>query len=144
MERTCPHCGKGIKQRNPSPTVDVVVHLPQKGVLLVRRANPPYGWALPGGFVDYGETVEQAAVREAREETGLNVELTGLLGVYSDPLRDPRQHTMSVVFTAGVKGTDRPKAGDDAADAVYFPVDALPGDIAFDHSCILDDYLNSL
>jgi 8-oxo-dGTP diphosphatase len=86
----CPHCGRGApRQRNPFPTVDVVVYDPARGVVLVERANPPHGWALPGGFVDLGESVPAAAVREAREETGLDVVLTGLVGVYSDPGRAP-------------------------------------------------------
>lgn len=122
--------------RNPVPTVDVVIERPD-GVVLIERKNPPYGWALPGGYVDYGETVEAAAVREAKEETGLDVRLRALLYVYSDPTRDPRQHTMSCVFVAEADGD--PVAGDDAGDARVFPLDGLPA-LAFDHERILDDY----
>ncbi len=125
------------EQRNPSPTVDVVIVLPGDRAVLVRRKNPPPGWALPGGFVDAGETVETAAVRESREETGLEVELTDLLYVYSDPRRDPRQHTMSVVFLGRASGD--PAAADDAADARAFAWDALPSPLAFDHAEILRD-----
>lgn len=124
--------------RNPYPTVDVIIELPG-GIVLVRRRNPPPGWALPGGFVDYGESVERAAVREAREETGLEVELTALLGVYSDPDRDPRFHTMSTVFVASARGT--PRGGDDAAEARVFDPENLPEPMAFDHAGIIADYL---
>jgi len=111
--RLCPHCGKAIKgYRNPFPTVDIIIEIAsgsydpvsrgkKKGIVLIKRKNPPYGWALPGGFVDYGESLESAAQREAREETSLKVELKYQLGAYSDPPRDPRQHTISVVFVAG-------------------------------------------
>ena len=144
-KKPCPHCGELIvAYRNPAPTVDVVCHVPSGeggpvGVVLVERRNPPHGWALPGGFVDYGETCECAAVREMREETGLDVELTGLLGVYSDPARDPRQHTMSVVYTGRASNLDELAAGDDAARARVFPLDGLP-ELAFDHAVILDDF----
>jgi len=123
--------------RNPVPTVDTIIEI-DGGVVLIRRRNPPPGWAIPGGFVDYGETVEAAAVREAREETGLDVRLTRLLGVYSDPDRDPRLHTISTVFVALASGT--PMAGDDAAEAAVFTEATLPPDIAFDHRKILEDY----
>ncbi len=136
----CPHCGRPVPvYRNPVPTVDVVVHEAGLGVVLVERRNPPHGWALPGGFVDYGETVERAAVREAAEETGLDVELTGLLGVYSDPDRDPRMHTMSTVFTARARDATALAAGDDAVQARFFSLDALPP-LAFDHARILEDF----
>ncbi|MFW5735292.1 MAG: NUDIX domain-containing protein [Oceanidesulfovibrio sp.] len=137
----CPHCGKstGIYE-NPTPTVDVVVYDPARGVVLVERNNFPPGWALPGGFVDTGERVETAAVREAREETGLDVVLTSVLGVYSDPQRDPRQHTMSVVFTAQAHDPSRLMAGDDAGRAQFFPVGEWPEPLAFDHAKILADF----
>ncbi|MCJ7501184.1 NUDIX hydrolase [bacterium] len=125
------------EHKNPFPTVDIIIEV-EGGIVLIERKNPPHGWAIPGGFVDYGETVEAAAVREAREETGLVVQLTGLLGVYSDPSRDPRSHTISTVFIASAAG--RPVADDDAANAGVFTEDTLPGDIAFDHREILEDY----
>ena len=128
------------EHRNPFPTVDIIIEV-EGGIVLIERKNPPHGWAIPGGFVDYGETVEAAAVREAKEETGLVVQLTGLLGVYSDPSRDPRSHTISTVFVASAIG--RPVADDDAADAGVFMEDTLPGDIAFDHREILRDYFST-
>lgn len=124
--------------RNPTPTVDVIIEL-EGGVVLIERSNPPHGWALPGGFVDEGECVERAAVREAREETQLEVELTDLLYVYSSPTRDPRQHTMSTVFIARAEGA--PVADDDAADVGVFPIEELPAPLCFDHAEILADYL---
>ena len=129
------------RPRNPFPTVDVVIFLPSRGVLLVRRKNLPFSWALPGGFIDYGESAEQAAVRETLEETGLKVQLTGLVGVYSDPARDPRFHTLSIVYAAGVGEGARPHPGDDAAEACFFPVHALPDDMAFDHRKIIADFV---
>jgi 8-oxo-dGTP diphosphatase len=121
----------------PLLTVDVVVLLADDRVVLVRRRNPPPGWAIPGGFVDVGEPVEAAAVREIREETGLAVTLTDLLGVYSDPRRDPRGHTASVVFLGRAAGT--PAGADDAAEARAFRWDELPAPVAFDHTRILAD-----
>jgi ADP-ribose pyrophosphatase YjhB (NUDIX family) len=133
--------GKTMTQyRNPVPTVDIIIEL-KDGIVLVKRRNPPPGWAIPGGFVDYGETVEAAAVREAREETGLDVTLVRLLGVYSDPRRDPRLHTISTVFVATASGT--PVADDDAADAGVFTEGTLPKEIAFDHRQILEDYFKN-
>ncbi len=123
--------------KTPLATVDVIVES-DEGIVLVRRGNPPLGWALPGGFVDRGESVAQAARREAKEETGLDVELTELLGVYSDPRRDPRGFTISTVFIARAAG--RPVGGDDAAEARVVALDALPPDIVFDHATIIDDY----
>ena len=124
--------------RNPKPTVDVIIETPE-GIVFIERANPPYGWALPGGFVDEGERVEDAARREAKEETGLEVRLESLLYVYSDPNRDPRQHTLTVVFIGRATGT--PIAGDDAKNAQVFPPDQLPEPLVFDHQEIVDDYL---
>src|SRR5262245_62444308 len=122
----------------PRSTVDGVIET-EGGIVLVRRKYPPLGWALPGGFVDGGETVAAAARREAKEETGLDVELTELLGVYSDPGRDPRGlFTISTTFIARAAG--RPVGGDDAAEARVFPLDGLPPDIAFDHPTIIADY----
>ena len=127
-------------RRQPRLTVDVIVEAGKDRLVLIRRKNPPPGWALPGGFVDAGETVEQAAVRETLEETSLRVELVRQFHVYSDPARDPRGHTVSVVFIGRAQG--EPRAADDAAEARTFPVDALPQELAFDHGRILADYLN--
>ena len=124
--------------RNPKPTVDVVIFSGDH-IVLIQRKNPPLGWALPGGFIDEGEPAEVAAIREVQEETGLSIKLDHLLGVYSDPARDPRHHTISVVYTA--RTTDEPIAGDDAAEARIFPVDQLPEIIAFDHRLIIEDAL---
>ncbi len=125
-----------MNPRNPYPTVDVVVRIDGK-IVLIERVNEPKGWALPGGFIDYGETVEHAAVREVKEETGLDVTLDGLLGVYSDPARDPRQHNMSVVYVGTAQG--EPKGGDDAARAELFSLVELPP-LVFDHAQIIADY----
>lgn len=136
----CSECGAQVQRfRNPVPTVDIIVGLPQKQIVLIERKNPPFGWALPGGFVDYGETLEQAARREAEEETGLTVQLLGLVGVYSAPQRDPRQHTLSVAFAAQASDPGVLRAGDDAARARCFALDALP-QLAFDHAWIVADY----
>jgi ADP-ribose pyrophosphatase YjhB (NUDIX family) len=121
--------------RNPFPTADVVVIQDGK-VLLIKRKNPPPGWALPGGFIDYGESAERAAARELAEETGLTATRLQLLGVYSEPHRDPRFHTLTVVYIGKVTGTV--KAGDDAAEAQWFAVDSLPREIAFDHREIIE------
>lgn len=138
QQLTCPSCGGTIETwRNPVPTVDIIIEL-DNGIVLIERANEPFGWALPGGFVDYGETLETAAVREAKEETGLDVEGLQPLGAYSDPERDPRQHTISYVFMARGRGTLQ--AGDDAAKARLFPLAELPSPLCFDHARILDDY----
>lgn len=134
----CPYCGKEVERyRNPFPTVDIVIET-EGGIVLIRRKNPPYGWALPGGFVDYGETLEMAAIREAKEETSLDIELISQIGAYSDPTRDPRYHTISVVFQARAKG--RARAADDAIEIDIFNRDNLPDDLAFDHDRILSDY----
>jgi ADP-ribose pyrophosphatase YjhB (NUDIX family) len=125
------------KYRNPFPTVDIIIQM-DRGIVLIKRKNYPYGWALPGGFVDYGESLEAAAVREAREETSLDVELVSQLGAYSAPDRDPRQHTISVVFLA--RGNGIPRASDDALDIAIFDHGSLPEHLAFDHQKILHDY----
>ena len=127
--------------RNPTPTVDIIIELidrPQRPIVLIERQNPPYGWALPGGFVDYGESVETAARREATEETNLQVELIEQFQVYSDPNRDPRQHTLSVVFLASAVG--EPQAQDDAKTVKLFELWELPSNLCFDHGQILRDY----
>jgi len=130
-----------MEEKVPRLTVDVVISDCEKVVLIQRKNDPFQGaWALPGGFVDYGETVEQAAVREVKEETGLEVELEGLLGVYSDPDRDPRGHTVSVVFFAKKK-KGKLKAGDDAADVMEGLLSKIDGlQLAFDHAIIIEDY----
>jgi 8-oxo-dGTP diphosphatase len=124
--------------RNPFPTVDVIVEL-EDGIVLIERRNPPPGWAIPGGFVDYGESFEDAARREALEETGLEVTLVDLLGVYSDPARDPRHHTVSAVYIGTASG--EPVGQDDAERALVCDPAAPPGPLAFDHARILDDYV---
>lgn len=135
----CPHCGKVVERyRNPFPTVDIIIRTEKGGVVLIKRKNPPFGWALPGGFVDYGESLESAALREAEEETCMKVDLICQLGAYSEPDRDPRHHTVSVVFVADAKG--EPRAADDAEDAGIFYRESLPIDLAFDHGKILKDY----
>ena len=147
----CPHCGGTVEKfRNPLPTVDVIIEIPKvegvsqgpeqepKRIVLINRKNPPFGWALPGGFVDYGESLETAAKREALEETSLRIELICQLGAYSDPERDPRQHTISVVFVA--RGSGRPEAADDADAVGVFSRDEIPQTLAFDHARILQDY----
>jgi len=127
-----------MKYKNPLPTVDVIIEIEGRGIVLIERRNPPHGWALPGGFVDYGETLEDAAVREAREETGLEVSLARQFHAYSDPARDPRHHTVSVVFVATARG--EPVAADDARAAGVFAEADLPAPLAFDHATILADY----
>ena len=140
VSKTCPHCGQEFEEwRNPIPTVDVIIEF-EKGVLLIKRKNPPYGWAIPGGFVDVGETVEDAAIREAREETSLDITLKRQFHTYSDPKRDPRHHTISTVFIAKATGT--PKAADDATEIDIFTSENLPESIAFDHKHILQDFFS--
>ena len=139
-EENCPHCGHRItRHRHPVPAVDIIIEYQDRGLVLIRRRRPPPGWALPGGFVEYGESLEAAAVREAREETGLEVELLGQLHTYSDPGRDPRQHVITTVFVA--RGRGAPQAADDAGDLRVFSPRSLPRDLAFDHARILADYL---
>ncbi len=124
-------------KKNPLPTVDIIIEI-DNGIVLIKRKNPPDGWALPGGFVDYGESLETAAIREAKEETGLDVRLIRQFHTYSDPSRDPRFHTISTVFIAKASGV--PSAGDDAENAKIFNKLNLPEKIAFDHRNILEDY----
>lgn len=130
--------------RNPFPTVDIIIRVetPDKnGIVLIKRKNPPYGWAIPGGFVDYGESLEHAAVREAEEETTLKVNLIRQFHSYSDPERDPRHHTIATVFIASATGV--PSGRDDAAEAAVFSENEIPEDMAFDHRKIIEDYFNN-
>ena len=130
------------KHRNPVPTVDIIIEIEKEngdqGIILIERKNPPHGWALPGGFVDYGESLEKAAIREAKEETSLDVELKAQFFTYSDPQRDPRQHTISTVYIAEAKG--KPKAQDDAKTVKIFTQKEISFPLVFDHNKILDDY----
>lgn len=130
------------KYKNPSPTVDIIIELDtedgRQGIVLIKRKNPPFGWALPGGFVDYGESLEQAAIREAKEETSLDIELQCQMHTYSDPKRDPRKHTISTVFIAQAKG--KPVARDDAQEIKVVGKDEMDIPLAFDHEKILADY----
>lgn len=140
---TCPACGAAVEKfRNPIPTVDILIDCTtpesRRGIVLIERRNQPFGWAIPGGFVDYGESAEAAAVREALEETSLQVRLLRQFHTYSRPGRDPRQHTLSVVFLATAHGT--PRAASDAAASGLFSAENLPRPLAFDHAEILDDY----
>ena len=130
-----------MSYKNPVPAVDLIIEIKGQGLVLIERRNPPPGWALPGGFVEVGESLEQAAIREAKEETCLDVELLGQFHTYSDPNRDPRMHCISTVFVARATGT--PKAEDDAKSVALYPKDRLPELMAFDHRKILNDYLNS-
>lgn len=139
----CPHCGRQIATyEHPCPTVDIIIEMAGGGIILIKRKNPPFGWALPGGFVDYGESLENAAIREAREETSLAITLVSQFHTYSDPERDPRRHTISTVYLAKAQG--EPLAADDAADIGIFSKDNLPQPLAFDHEKILRDYFNSI
>lgn len=125
------------RPKNPIPTVDIIIEL-NRGIVLIKRKNPPFGWALPGGFVDYGESLEDAAIREAKEETSLNVRLIRQFHTYSNPERDERFHTISTVYIAEAEG--EPIASDDAKEIDVFNKDAIPYPLAFDHAEILDDY----
>ena len=134
----CPWCGKEVEAyRNPVPTVDIIIEY-SGGIVLIARKNPPHGWALPGGFVEYGESLAQAALREAAEETSLALEDLKVFHVYSDPDRDPRMHTITTVFIA--KGSGTLLAQDDAERAGVFDPEDLPQPMAFDHGTILADY----
>ena len=139
----CPKCKNEIEvYQNPIPTVDIIIEIESKGIVLIKRKNRPYGWAIPGGFVDYGESLENAAVREAKEETNLDVKLIKQFHTYSDPIRDPRHHSISTVYIAKAKGI--PQAKDDAVESGIFTKSNLPEEIAFDHRSILKNYFKSL
>jgi len=127
------------RPRNPIPTVDVIIEY-EGGIVLIERRNPPLGWALPGGFIDYGESAEAAVVREAMEETSLRLEGLRQFHVYSDPTRDRRMHTITTVFTA--LGVGEARAADDARALKVFRGDEIPSEMAFDHRSILEDYLS--
>ena len=142
VSETCPRCGYIFtRYRNPLPTVDIIIEYRDQGLVLIERQKPPQGWALPGGFVEYGESLEEAAVREAREETGLEVKLLGQFHSYSAPHRDPRQHVITTVFVA--RGTGHLEAASDARSLAVFSPDKLPPNLAFDHNQILEDYLKA-
>jgi ADP-ribose pyrophosphatase YjhB (NUDIX family) len=126
-----------MPHEGPRATVDVIIEV-DGGIVLIRRRNPPLGWAIPGGFVDRGERAEDAARREMREETSLEVALVELLGVYSDPTRDPRGHTLSAVYVGRARGV--PRAADDALEAAVFREGSLPTPLMFDHARIVEDY----
>jgi len=129
------------KPITPLLAADILIELidhPQRPFVLIERKYPPYGWAVPGGFVDVGETLEHAAIREAKEETSLDVELTVLLGLYSNPQRDPRNHTVTAVYLAQAHGM--PMAADDAKNYGFFNFDNLPSQLAFDHAQVIADY----
>jgi ADP-ribose pyrophosphatase YjhB (NUDIX family) len=139
----CPKCQNQIEvYKNPIPTVDIIIEIESKGIVLIERKNPPYGWAIPGGFVDYGESLEEAAMREAKEETNLDVKLARQFHTYSDPKRDPRHHSISTVYIA--KGNGIPQAKDDAIEIGIFTESNLPNEIAFDHRSILNDYFKPI
>ncbi|NOQ13630.1 MAG: NUDIX domain-containing protein [Methyloprofundus sp.] len=130
------------KPITPLLAADAIIELtdlPGRPIVLIERANPPFGWAIPGGFVDVGEIIEQAAVREAREEVSLEVQLIALLGIYSDPARDTRGHTVTAVYITEAAGS--PIAADDAKNCQVFNIDELPEPLAFDHAQVLNDYI---
>ncbi len=142
QEIICPKCGTPVdKYITPSPTADVIIYDKEKGIVLIERGAEPFGFALPGGFVEYGESVEDTAIREMKEETNLDIKLIGLLGVYSKPERDPRKHTISTTYVATPKNPEELKAGDDARKAYWYKLDELPSPLCFDHAKMIDDFL---
>jgi ADP-ribose pyrophosphatase YjhB (NUDIX family) len=139
IKKKCPNCGaETVCYRNPIPTVDIIIEMNSDSILLIQRKNDPIGWALPGGFVDYGESLENAAIREAKEETNLDITSINQFHTYSKPDRDPRHHTISTVFIA--KASGKPKACDDAKEIGLFTEKDLPQALMFDHEQILSDY----
>ena len=138
-KKRCINCGaESETYLNPLPTVDIIIELEDQGIVLIKRKNYPVGWAIPGGFVDYGESLEDAAVREAKEETGLEVTLISQMHTYSRPDRDPRHHAITTVYIAKAKGN--PVAADDATEIGIFSIDHVPSPLVFDHEEILADY----
>lgn len=129
------------KYKNPVPTVDIIIEMKSQGIVLIERKKFPHGWAIPGGYVNYGESFEDAAIREAEEETSLKVTLLKQFHTYSDPKRDPRQHNVTTVFLA--KGQGVPQAASDAKIIGVFTKDNLPGSLCFDHRQILSDYFSN-
>ena len=130
------------KYKHPIPTIDIIIEIKKKngqeGIILIKRKNPPHGWALPGGFVEYGESLEEAAVREAKEETSLDIRLKSQFHTYSDPKRDPRKHTITTVYVATAQG--KPRAQDDAIDIGIFTKEEIDFPLAFDHRKIIADH----
>lgn len=139
IKKICKECGTEVElYLNPVPTVDIIIEVIGYGIVLIKRKNEPIGWAIPGGFVDYGESLEEAAIREAREETSLDVTLVEQMHTYSKPDRDPRQHTISTVYIA--KGRGVPEADDDASEIGVFTDENIPKPLMFDHEKIIADY----
>jgi 8-oxo-dGTP diphosphatase len=135
--------GDEKQYRNPIPTTDAIIAGPDGRVVLILRKNEPHGWAIPGGFVDYGEDIALACVREAKEETGLDVELISQLWTYSDPKRDKRKHTVSTVYACRVPAGATPRGDDDALEARWFAEGEIPWDqLCFDHAQVLRDYFH--
>lgn len=130
-----------MKKKSPRITADIIIELEDKGIVLIKRKNPPVGWALPGGFLDYGESLEVCAVREAKEETSLDIKLKGQLHTYSTLERDPRWHTVTTVFVASSSGV--PKASTDASEIGVFKRNEIPEDLVFDHNKILENYFKA-
>ena len=141
----CPNCQAVIrKYSNPFPTADVVIYDQILGIVLVERGKEPFGLALPGGFIEEGESAEQAAIREMKEESNLDVELLGILGVYSKPDRDPRFHTMTITYVGKARDVSLLNAGDDAAQAAFYKLDALPATLCFDHNLAVEHFRDYL
>jgi len=130
-----------MKKKEPRITADIIIELEDRGIVLIKRKNPPVGWALPGGFLDYGESLEDCAIREAKEETSLDIELKGQFHTYSTLDRDPRWHTVTMVFVATSSGV--PKASTDASEIEVFKRNKIPKDLVFDHNKILEDYFKA-
>ncbi len=141
----CPNCNTQVRKfAQPAPTADVIIYDKNEGIVFIERVNTPHGFALPGGFIDMNETVEHAAIREMKEETNLDVELLGILGVYSKPDRDPRFHTMTITFVGKAKDISILKSGDDAKNAKFYPLNDMPSPLCFDHEKMVKDFLNFL